>query len=36
MGALKKSTEVVKWRNAGDPSHERLMPGGTSYEAVTL
>lgn len=36
MGALKKSTEVVKWRNAGDPSHERVMPGGTSYEAITL
>lgn len=36
MGALKKSTEAVKWRTAGDPSHERVMPGGTSYEAVTL
>jgi phage tail-like protein len=36
MGALKKKTEPVKWRSAGDPSHERIMPGGTSYEAVTL
>lgn len=36
MGALKKTTETVKWRNAGDPTHERIMPGGTSYEAVTL
>lgn len=36
MGALKKSTEQVKWRTAGDPSHERVMPGGTSYEPVTL
>jgi phage tail-like protein len=36
MGALKKTTEQVKWRTAGDPSHERVMPGGTSYEAVTL
>ncbi len=36
MGALKKKTEVVKWRSGGDPSHERLMPGGTSYEPVTL
>ncbi len=36
MGALKKKTEPVKWRNAGDPSHERIMPGGTSYEAVSL
>lgn len=36
MGALKKKTEPVKWRTAGDPSHERVMPGGTSYEPVTL
>lgn len=36
MGALKKKTEAVKWRTAGDPSHERVMPGGTSYEAITL
>ncbi len=36
MTALKKKTEPVKWRTAGDPSHERVMPGGTSYEPVTL
>ncbi|MGP0628526.1 phage tail protein [Nitrospina sp. 32_T5] len=36
MTALKKKTEPVKWRTAGDPSHERIMPGGTSYEPVTL
>lgn len=36
MGALKKTTEAVKWRTAGDPAHERVMPGGTSYEPVTL
>lgn len=36
MGALKKKTEIVKWRAAGDPSHERTIPGGTSYEPVTL
>ena len=36
MGALKKKTEPVKWRTGGDPSHERILPGGTSYEAVTL
>ena len=36
IGALKKTTEVVKWRSAGDPTHQRVMPGGTSYEAVTL
>lgn len=36
MGALKKKTESVAWRTAGDPSHERQLPGGTSYEAITL
>lgn len=36
MGALKKSTEVVRWRASNDPSHERILPGGTKYEAVTL
>ena len=36
MGLLKKTTESVKWRTAGDPSHERVLPGGTSYAAVTL
>ena len=36
MGVLKKSTEAVKWRSAGDPAHERVMPGGSSYEPVTL
>jgi len=36
MTALKKKTESVKWRYAGDPSHERQLPGGTSYEPVTL
>lgn len=36
MGALKKKTETVKWRSAGDPSHERIMPGGSSFEAITL
>ncbi len=36
MGALKKTTEQVKWRSAGDPSSQRILPGGTSYEAVTM
>ena len=36
MGALKKTTEAVPWRVAGDPSHQRQLPGGTSYEAVSL
>lgn len=36
MGALKRKTEAVKWRTAGDPSHERILPGGSSYEPVSL
>jgi phage tail-like protein len=36
MGALKRKTEAIKWRSAGDPSSERILPGGTSYEPVTL
>jgi phage tail-like protein len=36
MGALKRTTEVVKWRSAGDSSSQRNMPGGTSYEACTM
>ncbi len=36
MGALKRKTEAVKWRAAGDPSKERILPGGTSYEPITL
>ncbi len=34
--ALKKTTEVVDWREGGDPSHGRKLPGKTSYEPVTL
>jgi phage tail-like protein len=36
MGALKKKTEAIKWRTAGDPSHERILPGGTSYDPIVL
>lgn len=36
MGALKRTTESVKWRGAGDPSQQRNMPGGSSFEAVAL
>lgn len=36
MGALKRKTEAIKWRASGDPSKERILPGGTSYEPVTL
>jgi phage tail-like protein len=36
MTALKKTTESVSWRTAGDPTHERKLPGGTKYEPITL
>ena len=36
MGALKRKTEAIKWRTAGDPSRERILPGGTNFEPVTL
>jgi len=36
MGALKKKTESIKWRTAGDSSHERILPGGTSYDPIVL
>ncbi|ATB39023.1 phage tail protein [Cystobacter fuscus] len=36
VGALKRKTEAIKWRTAGDPSHERILPGGTSYEPLVL
>lgn len=36
MTALKRKTEPIKWRSAGDPSFERIIPGGTSYEPITL
>lgn len=34
--ALKKTTEMTEWREAGDPSSSRKLPGKTSYEAITL
>lgn len=36
VGALKRSTEVVKHREGGDPSSSRKSPGQTDFEAVTL
>jgi phage tail-like protein len=35
-GALKRTTEVVKHREGGDPSSSRKSPGRTEYEAITL
>lgn len=34
--ALKKTTEMVEWREGGDPSSSHKLPGKTSYDAVTL
>ncbi|MBT8341117.1 MAG: phage tail protein [Desulfatitalea sp.] len=36
MTALKKTTEAVAWRTAGDPTHERKFPGSTKFEPITL
>ncbi len=36
MSPLKKKTAVIKWRTAGDPSRERLLPGGTEFDPITL
>ena len=34
--ALKRTTEVTPWREAGDPSTSRQLPGKTKYEPITL
>ena len=34
--ALKRSTEVTQWREGGDPSTSRQLPGKTKYDTVTL
>jgi phage tail-like protein len=34
--ALRKTTEVTTWREGGDPSHSRKLPGKTTYEPITL
>ncbi len=36
VGALKRTTEVVKHRDGGDPSSSRKSPGRTEYEAIML
>jgi phage tail-like protein len=36
VSALKRTTEVVKHREGGDPSSSRKSPGRTEYDAVTL
>src|SRR5204862_5063859 len=36
VSSLKRTTEVVKHRDGGDPSSSRKSPGRTEYEAITL
>jgi phage tail-like protein len=36
VGALKRTTEVVKHREGGDNSSDHKSPGRTTYEAVTM
>lgn len=36
VGALKRTTEVVRHRAGGDPSSSRKSPGRTEYEAIVL
>ena len=35
-GGLKRTTEVTRHREGGDPSSSRKMPGRTEYDAITL
>jgi phage tail-like protein len=36
VSALKRTTEVVRHRDGGDPSSSRKSPGRTEFDAVTL
>lgn len=36
VSVLKRTTEVVKHREGGDPSSSRKSPGRTEYDAITL
>ncbi len=36
VAGLKRTTEVVKYREGGDHSSSRKLPGRTEYEAITL
>ena len=36
MTALKRTTEAVDWRSAGEVNHPRKLPGGTKYESISL
>src|SRR5438552_18374999 len=36
VSAVKRTTEVVKHREGGDPSSSRKSPGRTEYDPITL
>src|SRR2546421_10608308 len=36
VSALKRTTEVIVWREGGDPSTSRKSPGRTRFDAITL
>ena len=36
VAALKRTTEVIKHRDGGDPSSSRKTPGRTEFDAITL
>jgi phage tail-like protein len=36
VSPLKRTTEKVEHREGGDPSHSRLSPGRTKFEAITV
>ncbi|HNL02150.1 MAG TPA: phage tail protein, partial [Leptospiraceae bacterium] len=36
VGALKRTTEVVRHREGGDPSSSRKSPGRTEFDAITM
>ena len=36
VSTLKRSTEVLKHRDGGDPSSSRKTPGRTEYDAITI
>ncbi|MEM9293202.1 MAG: phage tail protein [Acidobacteriota bacterium] len=36
VSSLRRTTEAIQFREGGDPSSQRVSPGQTSYEPITL
>lgn len=36
VGALKRTTEPIKYRSGGDNSYEHITPGRTTYDAILM